>query len=176
MTFTHVITTLDLDKLAQLGGNNPAQAANIKAMFGGETVHYWYGTDGKRVLQATTPTWDEAKAQIDAYLEGKGGIGTTRGFQAVRSRLPEQANLLVMLSTQDLTRMLASQLGAVLQNPNLKVPDDLPKEPAFVGAALTARPPAGYEFHLVVPDAVGSVIAKGMVPLFQGLRPPGANP
>jgi hypothetical protein len=56
------------------------------------------------------------------------------------------------------------------------VPDDLPKEPAFLGASLTPRPPAGYEFHLVVPGAFGTVIAKGMVPLFQGLRPPGANP
>src|SRR5262245_2349762 len=32
MSFTHVIATLDLDKLTQLGGNNPAQAANLKAM------------------------------------------------------------------------------------------------------------------------------------------------
>ena len=176
MTFTHVVTTLDLDKLAQLSGNNPAQVANMKAMFGGETMSYWYGTDGKRVLQVMSPTWDETKAQIDAYLGGKGGIGTTPGFQAVRSRLPEQASLLVMLSAQELARMFARQLAAVLQNPNLKVPDDLPKEPAFVGASLTPRPPAGYEFHLVVPGAVGTVIAKGMVPLFEGLRPPGANP
>jgi hypothetical protein len=175
-TFTHLLATIDLDKLAQLSGNIPGQAANLKAMFGGETVNYWYGTDGKRVLQAMTPTWDEAKAQIDAYLDGKGGIGTAPGFQAVRSRLPEQASLLVMLSVQEFTRMIASQLATVLQNPNLKVPDDMPKDPAFLGAALTPRPPAGYEFHLVVPSAVGPVVAKGTVPLVQGLRPPGANP
>jgi hypothetical protein len=175
LTFTHIVATLDLDKLAQLSGNNPAGAASIKAMFGGDLLSYWYGTDGKRLLQVITPTWDDAKAQIDAYLKGGAGIGATPGFQAVRSRLPERASLLAMLSAQGLVQMFAAQFAATFNNPNLKVPGDLPKEPALVGFSLTPQPPAGYEFHLVVPSPVGTVIDKGMVPLFQGLQAGNVN-
>jgi hypothetical protein len=33
-------------------------------------------------------------------------------------------------------------------------------------------PPAGYEFHLVVPSQVGPIFEKGLVPLFQSIKPP----
>ena len=52
----------------------------------------------------------------------------------------------------------------------------MPKEPAFLGVSLTPQPSEGYEFHLVIPSPVGTVIAKGVVPIFQGLAAPGANP
>jgi hypothetical protein len=174
--FTHVVTVLDLDKLAGLAGNNPAQAASMRAMFGGDTLNYWYGIDGQRVFQVMVPTWEEARSQVETYLGGKAGIGATPGFKAVRSQLPEQASLLVLISAQGLVRLFATQLSAMFQNPALKVPADLPREPAFVGVSLTPRPPAGYEFHLVVPSPVGAVVNKGIIPIFQGLQPPGGNP
>jgi hypothetical protein len=49
----------------------------------------------------------------------------------------------------------------------LKAPEDMPKEAAYVGGSLTPHPTDGYEFHLVVPSAVGTVVAKAMLPLFQ---------
>ena len=33
----------------------------------------------------------------------------------------------------------------------------------------------GYEFHLAIPSPVGAVIAKGFLPMVQGLAPPGGN-
>jgi hypothetical protein len=175
IAFTQIITTVDLDKLTRLAGNNPAQAEGMKAMFGGGTVSYWYGTDGRRAFQVMAPNWDDAKAQVESYLDGKDGIGATAAFKAVRSQLPEQASLLVLLSTQGLIRMFASQFAAMFQNPDLKVPADLPKDPVFLGVSLTPRAPAGYEFHLVVPSSVGPVVNKGLIPILQGLRPPGGN-
>jgi len=169
MAFTRVVATLDLDKLAQIGGNNPAQAETFKAMFGGDTVSYWFGTDGKRLLQVMTPKWEDAKAQVDAYLKGSAGVGATPGFKALRSQLPEQASLLFMVNAQSLVQIFATQFAAILKNPNLKVPGDLPKEPALLGVSLTPRPPVGYEFHLVIPSSVGIVIEKGLAPLFRGL-------
>ena len=36
-------------------------------------------------------------AQIDAYLKGDGGIGAAPGYKSVRSRLPEQTSLLIIV-------------------------------------------------------------------------------
>jgi hypothetical protein len=175
LTFTRIVVTLDLDKLAQLGGINPVQGETMKWMFGGDTVTYWYGTDGKRVLQVMEPSWESAKAQIDGYLKGEAGIGANPRFKAVRSQLPEQASLLVLLDVQGLAKMYAGLFAAMFKNPDLKLPDDLPKDPAFLGASLTPRPPVGYEFHLVIPTSVGTLIDKGLMPLFRQLQPGGAN-
>jgi hypothetical protein len=170
LSFTHVTATFDPEKLAKLAGNNPAGAGSMKAMFGGDSISYWFGTDGKRLIQVTTASWDEAKKLIDAFLKGDAGVGTKPGFKAVRSRLPETANFLMLVSAQGLTKMIATQLVTTLNKPDLKVPANLPAEPAFFGLSLTPVPPAAYEFHLVVPSPVGPVIEKGLVPIFRGIQ------
>jgi len=172
LTFSHIIATLDFDKLAQLNPNNPAGAAAVKSMLGGETTNSWLGTDGQRVFQVTAATWNDAKAQIDTFLKGNAGIGTVAGFKSVRSRLPEQANLLALVSAQGMVRMFASQFAATLNKPDLKAPGDLPQEPVLFGVSLTPMPPAGYEFHLVVPSQVGPIFEKGLAPLFKSITPP----
>jgi len=40
------------------------------------------------------------------------------------------------------------------------------------GRVFTPMPPAGYEFHLVVPSQVGPIFEKGLAPLFQSITPP----
>jgi hypothetical protein len=82
----------------------------------------------------------------------------------------------MLFSTQGLVRMFANIFATVTKNPGLKPPDDMPKEPAYIGASLTTHAAEGFEVHLVLPGAAGTVVAKGLVPLFQGLAPPGANP
>jgi hypothetical protein len=170
LSFTHVSLTIDLEQLGRLGGNNPAQAATAKAMFGGDAMHNWFGTDGKRLIQVMAPKWEDARAQVDTYLDGTAGIGGSAGFKAVRAQLPERACLLVLLSAQSLARMFATQFAAVTNNPNLKLPGDVPQEPALLGASLTPRAPTGFEFHLVLPSSVGTVVEKGMIPLFRDLQ------
>lgn len=176
LTFTHVVATMNAEKLAELSGNQPGQVDAIKAMFGDGRLSNWYGTDGKRLFEVAAPTWDEAKTLIDSYLKGSGGVGRTAGFKAVRSELPEQAAFVMLFSTQGLVRMFAKIFAITTKNPNLKPPDDMPKEPAYIGASLTPHAAEGYEVHLVLPGAAGTVVAKGLVPLFQGLAAPGANP
>jgi hypothetical protein len=176
MTFTHASGMLDPEKLAELVGNNPAQQESMKAMFGDGRLSYWYGTDGKRLLQVIAPNWEDARSLIDAYLDGNRGIGRSTGFKAARGELPERASLLLLYSTQELVRMMARQSAAVTKNPDLKPPADMPAEPAYLGVSLTPHASEGYEIHLVIPSPVGTVIAKGLVPIIQGLAPPGANP
>jgi hypothetical protein len=123
-----------------------------------------------------TPKWEDARDQVDAYLKGTAGIGATAGFKSVRSELPEQASLLMLFSAQSLAGMMATQFATMFNNPNLKVPGDLAKEPALLGVSLTPRPPVGYEFHLVVPASVGVVIDKALLPLFRAVQGGAVNP
>ena len=90
LKFTRVDATLDLDKLAQLGGNNPAQLDAMKSMFGGGTFTYWYGTDGKRLLQAMGPTWESVKTQLDGYLKGDRRHRRDSGLQGRSLRIARQ--------------------------------------------------------------------------------------
>jgi hypothetical protein len=170
LTFSHLVATLDAEKMAKLAGNQPGSAASLKAMYGGDALHYWLGTDGKRLFHVMAPKWDDVKAQLDTYLKPGAGVGTQPGFKAVRSKLPEKASFLMLLNVQGLARVFATQFAAQFNKPGLKVPADMPAEPAFVGLSLTPVAPATYELHLVVPSPVGPVIEKGMVPLFQGLQ------
>ena len=170
IAFTHIVVTLDFEKLAKLNPNNPSATAAMKSMFGGETMSSWLGTDGKQVYQVTAPAWDDVKAQVDTFMKGNTGIGSLAGYKSVRSQLPDQAGFLMLASAQGLVRMIAAQLAATLNKPDLKAPADLPGEPVLFGGSLTPRPPSGYEFHLVVPSKVGPIFEKGFVPLFQGLQ------
>ena len=173
MKFTRTVLTIDLDKLSQMGGNDPAQVermkSTMKSMYNGDTVTYWLGANGHRVLQVLEPTWDLVKAQVDGYLDNRGGVGETAGFKAVRAALPEQGSLFVIIETQSIAKSYAGLFATMLKQPNQKLGEDTPKEPAFLGVSLTLRPPLGFEFHLVIPSEVGTVVAKGLVPMFRGL-------
>src|SRR5262249_6034525 len=109
MTFTHASGIMDPEKLAELVGNNPQQQESMKAMFGDGRLSYWYGTDGKRLLQVMAPNWEEARSFIDSYLDGSRGIGRSAGFKAVRGELPERAGMVLLYSAQELVRMMAKQ-------------------------------------------------------------------
>jgi hypothetical protein len=175
LMFTHVTATMDIQKLAEAMGNQPAQLESLKAMFGDGKLSYWYAPQGKRALFVIAPTWEDARAQIDPYLGGQAGVGEQAQFKAVRAELPERASALMIFHAQGLVRMMAKSIGATLQKPDLKAPEDMPKDPAYLGASLTPHAAKGYEFHLAVPGPVGAVIAKGFLPMVQGLAPPGAN-
>lgn len=164
-TFTRVVGTIDEEKLAKLAASNPGGTSSLKAMFAGDRFSSWYGAGDRQTMQIMAPSWADAKALIDAYTKGDNTLGDSPGFRAARAKLPSQANFLMLLSTQGLVRQLGAQFSA-------KVPDDLPKEPALIGVSLTTRPPTGFEFHLVIPSAVGPVFEKGMVPMLQNIKPP----
>ena len=102
VSFTHVVAVFDAEKLAKLSaaGNAGGGASSLKAMFGGDSMSYWIGADGQRVIQVTTPTWEQAKAQIDAFKKGESPVGKTPAFQAVRSDLADRASFMMILSAK----------------------------------------------------------------------------
>ena len=136
----------------------------------------WFGTDGRLVFEIAAPKWEAAKSLIDAYLGGEGGVGRDPGFKSALSELPDRASFLMLLNIQGLVKMMAAQFAAMTKNPDIKAPEDMPREAAYLGASLVPHATQGYEFHLVAPSSVGPVIAKGLIPVFQGMAAAGANP
>ena len=166
--FSKCEVVLDVEKFASLqpaGGG----AAMFNSLYGGDRLTTWYGVNDSQLVSATGKTWEQAKAQLDAVLEGDKKLSTTPGFKAVRPRLSNNASLLMMMSMQGLAKQFATQFGAMANNFNIKVPADMPAEPAFVGLSVSAAA-GGYELDLVIPSEVGPVVEKGIVPLFQSLR------
>ena len=171
VSFTRVTAVFDAEKLEKLGaaGNG---ASSFKAMFGGDSMSYWIGVDGDCVIHITTPTWEQAKAQIDAFKNGESPVGKTPAFKAVRSGLADRASFMMIVDAQGFARMIAAQLSASLNKPELKDLAGLPREPAFFGLSLTPRAPNGYEFRFSLPSPVVPVFENGMVPLFRNLQRP----
>lgn len=176
-TFTHVAVELDFDRLAEMLGNDPRAAESMKTMMGRERInHYWYGTDGKILLQILAPDWDTARSLIDDYRKSDDQVGRTPGYRSARAAMPDQASILVMLGVQGAAQTYAAMFYSAMKSPDQKAPADMPKEPAYIGISLTPRPGEGYEFHLVVPADAGPAISKGLVPVFRGRVNPGGNP
>jgi hypothetical protein len=174
--FNRVDMTIDIDKLAAVQPNNPGGVNAAKAMFGGDSLSTFYGTDGKLAISVVARSWEEARGQVDAVLAGQNGIGTSDGFKAVRSKLPEKIGSSVLISAQGLTQQIATQLATMMPgNAAPKLPGDIPKAPAYFGGAITASA-GGYQFQFVAPNTVGPVFEKGLVPLFQGAGLPGNPP
>jgi hypothetical protein len=168
-TLDRTVVTFDPQKYAEQMQNMPNADKMLQAVTSGGKVTTWYGTDGKQVVSVVAPTWDEARTLLDQSLNGRGGLGQTEGYRRVRAQLPEQANLLVLVSMQGVVRQLSTIFGAAFpDNPALKAPADLPSDPALIGVAAKSVP-NGLQFQFVLPSAVGPVVEKGLVPLFQGM-------
>jgi hypothetical protein len=174
-TFTRIEMTFDFDKLAKLMPNNPGAAAGMKMMYGGDKMTTWLGVSETQMIKANAATWSDAKAQIDSFYKGEDGIGATAGFKATRAKLPKEANMLALVSAQGFVRQLTAQMSMMMPNAPKQPPGEMPKEPALIGVSLSPAGSNGFEFHLVVPSAVGPVFEKGLVPVISSLKPPG-NP
>lgn len=169
ISFTEAKMTFDVDKMVAPGA--PGGVDAVKKMLGGDTVTTWFGTDGKNVLSVSGKTFDEAKAQVDAILTGKGSVGQTAGFEAIRGRFPKQVTALFLISAQGMVKQMATQMGVMTGKGDVPVPAGMPKEPAFFGGSLTTSP-QGFQFQWILPSKVGPVIEQGLIPMMQGLQGP----
>src|SRR4029077_20199413 len=74
------------------GGGDEVKKALTKLI--GEGINTWFGTDGKQFLTVSAKSWDDAKEQIDAFLDGKETIGSVKAFATSRKQLPGDATML----------------------------------------------------------------------------------
>lgn len=166
--FNKATMTFDLDAIAKQQPNNPGGADAVKQVLGSNDLTTWFGTDGKQVLSVSAKDWNAAKAQIDAALSGAGNLGATPGYKVIRAKLPEKVNALVLVSMQGAVRQLAAQASARTPDGTVRVPADMPKDPALLGGAIT-RTQTGSQFQFIVPSAVGSVVERGLMPVISSM-------
>jgi hypothetical protein len=136
-----------------------------------ERSTFWIGTDGKVVVQLTGSDWDAGKKLLDAYLDGKGGIGTEPGFQLTRKNLPEEATLIYVLETSQVLTLMIEQVksaGAMLPGglPPIGQAKPVAGPPTFVGLALTLKPQAA-GFEAFLPGTAMNVATRMIVSLFR---------
>ncbi|MEO6809470.1 MAG: hypothetical protein ABI353_10215 [Isosphaeraceae bacterium] len=166
--FHKATMTFDMDAIAKQQPNNPGGADAVKQVLGGTDLTTWYGTDGKQVLSVSAKDWNTAKTQIDAALSGTGTLGAMPGYKVIRAKLPEQVNALILVSMQGVVRQLAAQVSARTPGSTVRVPADMPKDPALLGGAIT-RTQTGSQFQFIVPSAVGSVVERGLMPVISSM-------
>lgn len=168
MDMTYVHAAYDMDRmLADVPGRarRPTLTALKKLL--GEGVGFWFGTDGKVVVQATGPDWSSAKRQLDQYFGPDGGAGKDEAFADVRKELPPEAEALALVDAVqaagallDFFRPLEEASGG--SAPKLPV---VKGKPAYFGAALTLRPERVDADVFVSADAVKQLY-KPLQPFF----------
>jgi hypothetical protein len=171
LTYAHL--TWDLDKFADAipGGGDAAKTAMKKLM--GEGIKMWFGTDGKRYLSVTAKDWDAAKAQIDAYLDGRATLGLEAAYKATRKELPAETTILFLADAGKFTYVMGDYMLAIMKAvPAL--PFNLPEsmkpvatKTSYLGTAITLKPEHA-SFDLFLPVAGVQEIRKVIMPLFQG--------
>ncbi len=142
---------------------------SIKRTLGGEEIKFWFGTDGKTVLQVSGADWVAAKALAEAGLATGKSIGTDEAFQATRKQLPADASMLTILDTGrtayaifDLVKESVKGIpGFPLQLPDVKEPMGTA---AYVGIAVVLKPGHG-GFEFFVPTAAVAQIRKLLGPI-----------
>jgi hypothetical protein len=170
---SHARFEWDLDKLAESvpGGGEGVKAAMKKLM--GEGMRVWFGTDGRRYLTVTAADWNAAKAQIDAYLDGRTTLAEEPAFKATRQQLPAEATMLFLTDAGKFTHVMADyMLGLFKAMPGLpfNLPDGVkpvPTETSYIGAAITLKPEYA-SFDLFVPAVGVREMRKVILPLFLG--------
>ena len=142
---------------------DPAEAAKVLERIVGESTTIWFGSNGEQVVSIVGEDWDQAKAQIDTYLAGDQGIGSTESYKTVRAALPERVSSLFLVDVQTATRQVIAEVREGAQDESIKAPASMPDNPALIGVAVVAEE-GGLRFKGIIPSEVGPVIEKGIVP------------
>jgi hypothetical protein len=167
-TLHHVKITWDFDKV--LASFIPANAAlpekekkdfldRMKRQMG-EGMQAWFGTDGKVCVTVTAADWNDARRQLDRYLDGKDTLDRQEAYRQIRKRLPDEATATFLLdvSRPDQLRDLfagprpapehAAKPGKALQ--------ESPGKPTYLGLTVQLQAQRG-SFDLWLP---GSAVRK----------------
>jgi hypothetical protein len=160
--FTSVHIDWDFEKMAEQPGAKNMVPVMKKLM--GEGLNVWFGTDGKSYIQLTAPTWDAAKKELDAYLDGKEPASGDSEFNAARAQLPAETTFLSVFDGPQYVAMLLDVVG-----PNLPMP--LPpmkaeKGKSYAGVAVTLKPQHG-TLDLWLPVSLFKELRKMAEPIME---------
>jgi hypothetical protein len=140
-----------------------------------EKTTYWYGTDGKSLIQITAKDWTAAKQLLDEYFDTKAAVGSDTGFQVVRKNLPQDTSLLYLLETGDVVMMLVEQAKGVAQAipggglPPIGGVKPVKGDATYLGFALTLKPQVATG-DMFIPGTAMNVAVKMLAPLFRNVE------
>jgi hypothetical protein len=138
----------------------------------GESTNIWFGTDGKVMILATAPNWEEAEKLLDQYSKGKGTVGEVAEFTQVRKSLPADSSMLVLVDfpryMSTVVEMLKPMFGGFLPLPP-NYPAKLPKDSAtYVGISAGIKDNK-ISFDMVIPaTTINNIYKAFVVPFMQG--------
>lgn len=113
----------------------------------GESVHTWFGTDGKVVVQVTAKDWKAAQKLLDEYFNGTNTVAGVKAFAEARKELPAEATLLTLFDVPQYINVVGGFVVPLLSQ-FAQLPPNFPAKPdqgvvAFVGGAVTLQPQRG---------------------------------
>lgn len=166
--FAKATMAMDFEKMAgEQGAGNPEAVEMMKRILGDGVITTYYGNDGNRTASIVADSEADAKAKLDAALDGSNSIGATPAYKALRSKLPSEVGGLVMFNAQEMVTQIAGMIGR-LTGGEFKMPS-MPKETALLGMSFAATP-AGYRFDVVVPSDAVPVFEQGFGGLIQAMQ------
>lgn len=94
-----------------------AQKEQMKLMMKkilGESLSYWFGSNGSSFVMLVGDNWEGARKQLDIYLDGKKTIANEKAFQETRKQLPEKATVIGLIDAPRYAEMLYGFMQASL--------------------------------------------------------------
>jgi hypothetical protein len=120
----------------------------------GEGLRVWFGTDGKVCISVLAEDWNQARQQIDRYLDGKDTVDQQAAFRDARSHLPPTAGGIYLVDAAHFAERNTPSSTPTDTSDRTAKPEKITKappiRPSFIGAAIDFH---GYRgsFDLWVP-------------------------
>jgi hypothetical protein len=118
----------------------------------GDGKKTWFGTDGQLFIQVAGKNWEDARRQLDQFLDNEGPVGSQAAFQETRNHLPARTTVLTLVDMAAYGRVMGAFLGKVMRAVSEELPPEAAKIPipravksetTYVGIALTLEPDLG---------------------------------
>jgi hypothetical protein len=171
--FTSVRLVWDLDKMTeQIPGAGEGVKDAMKRMMG-EGMNMWVGIDGNRLLTVTGKDWNDAKARLEGFLDGKTPVNQVPAFQNTAKQLPSPSSMVYFIDAGPFTNTMVEYMVALFKAmPALPInlPDSVkpvPTDTAFIGFAVTLQPERG-SADMFLPVKAVEEMKKVIMQLFMG--------
>ena len=176
---TSVQLTWDFDKMMeQAGGAQQLPEEAKKQMVEmwkkllGEKMNYWFGTDGKVVVQVIAKDWKSAEKLLDQYFTGKDTVGAVKEFADTRKEMPADATMLVLVDVVRYAGVIVEVMKPMFGQFGAQLPANFPAMPekgkaTFMGVAVTLKADRG-SFDLFISTGAAQEFYKSFIAPFRG--------
>jgi hypothetical protein len=95
----------------------------------GDGLNSWFGTDGKVCITINAADWNDARRQLDRYLDGKDTIAEQPAYRDIRKHLPDEATGIYLLDVAHADQLRDLFGGPLTARENAAKPGKVTKPP-----------------------------------------------